>query len=71
MFTPLYIFSGLLFFFCLAAGLRYLWKENPYKKCLDQLNYLNALKLAKHVRIAKDNRSPDFVHQSEVLPFQT
>ena len=49
MFTALYIFSGFLFFFCLAAGLRYLWKENPYKKCLDQLNYLNALKLAKNL----------------------
>ena len=50
MFTALYIFSGLLFFFCLAAGLRYLWKENPYKKCLDQLNYLKALNLAKHAK---------------------
>ncbi len=71
MFTPLYIFSGLLFLFCLAAGLRYLWKENPYKKCLDQLNYQNALKLAKHAKTAKDNRPHGFVQQSEVLPFQT
>ena len=57
MFTPLYIFSGLLFLFCLAAGLRYLWKENPYKKCLDQLNYLKALNLAKHAKTDYSNKT--------------
>ena len=57
MFSALYIFSGLSFFFCLALGLRYLWKENPYKKCLDKLDYLKALNLAKHAKTDYSNRT--------------
>ena len=71
MLILLYIFLGLLFFDCLTACCLSFWKKNRSKQYEEQLNNLKTVESTEYGKNAKGNRSPDFVHQSEVLPFQT
>ena len=48
----LYIYLGIVLFNCLVFFCFYFWNMDLYKKYQDLLNYLKALKLAKHAKTA-------------------
>jgi len=48
----LYIYLGIVLFNCLVVFCLYFLDMGFYKKYQDQLNYLKALKLAKHAKTA-------------------
>ena len=66
----LYIFLGLLIFDCIIASRLYFLKESSFKQNEDHSNFLKTAKSTQDGRTAKGKRTPCFVHQPEVLPFE-